>query len=367
MKVRIICKENVHSWILGKFALKMQSCLKELGVNCEIGTEPDETADINHNIIYYEYDGRSEGVNTMMITHIDEFGKLQMIRDSLKTSSMGICMSNQMMHWLGSMGVDKTKLSYVDPAHDGCALIKKYVIGIASRVYSDGRKREYFFERFAKDLDPRIFEFKFMGAGWEKQVEILKDNGFSVAYFNEFVRKEYYKFIQSLDYYLYTGTDEGQMGFVDAAAAGVPSIVTPQGYHLDAPEALTYPFWEYDDLVKILLDLQTKKLKLINSVETWTWMDYTKKHLEIWKYLLGESCDSKYKDGLNAHLDFVNDETAGIKNKDFILQEEARLLEIDKLHANNKEKNVSTPVNNPFITRIYRAIRRRIKILFVKN
>ena len=342
MKVHIICKEDVNSWILGKFALKMQSCLLQLGVSCDIGKNFDETADINHNIIYYEYDAHHAGINTMMITHIDEWQKFNQIQGEMSSCSMGICMSRQMMQWLAKMGVDKTKLCFVDPAHDSCALIKKYVIGIASRVYADGRKREYFFNRFADDLDPRFFEFKFMGAGWDKQVKCLRDKGFTVVYFNNFIRKEYYKFIQSLDYYLYTGTDEGQMGFVDAAAAGVPSIVTPQGYHLDAPDALTYPFWEYEDLISILRGLQANRMKLIKSVEYWTWMDYTKKHLEIWKYLLGEKVVSNYNDGINSAIGLLDDPTLTLDPL-FFEQEKKRLEKIDIMHEENKRNNLSVP------------------------
>lgn len=357
MKVNIICKEDVHSWILGKFALKMQECMRELGIECTISKFPDNNADVNHNIVYYEFDGIHRNIDTVMITHIDELEKFEFIKNNIESMSMGICMSNQMTHWLSRMRIDKTKLCYVDPAHDGCAMIKKYVVGIASRVYSDGRKREFFFNKFATDLDPRFFEFKFMGGGWEKQVQALKQKGFSVVYFDRFIREEYYKFIQSLDYYLYTGTDEGQMGFVDAAAAGVPSIVTPQGYHLDAPDALTYPFWTYEDLISILLKLQNDRKKLIDSVANWTWMDYTKKHIEIWEYLMDKKIDSNYHDGLNSYMDLQHEKI--LVDDAFVETELLKLKEMSALHAENKKRaanNIST----------IRKILSRIKHIIIK-
>lgn len=338
MKVNIICKEDVNSWILGKFALKMQECMIKLGVECSISKYPDDNADINHCIVYYEFDGKHRNIDTVMVTHIDEVEKLELVQKNIGELSMAICMSKHMTQWLTKMGVDKSKLCYVDPAHDSCALIKKYVIGIASRVYADGRKREVFFNNFADDLDPNYFEFKFMGAGWESQVAALKSKGFSVVYYDKFIREEYYKFIQSLDYYLYTGTDEGQMGFVDAAAAGVPSIVTPQGYHLDAPEALTFPFWTYEDLISILLKLQSDRQKLVNSVRTWTWMDYTRKHIEIWQYLMGIKQESSYIDGLNSYLE-LQDDVIGF-DKDFSDKELAKLKVLSDLHKENKKSAV---------------------------
>ena len=41
------------------------------------------------------------------------------------------------------------------------------------------------------------------------------------------------------------------MGFLDACAAGVKTIVTPQGYHLDAMRGITHGFKELPELVAI--------------------------------------------------------------------------------------------------------------------
>ena len=237
-----------------------------------------------------------------MVTHIDDLSKLTFIKKILDASSMCICMSKQTMDWLVKMGLRKDRLCYVDPAHDGIATPKKYVIGIACRVQKDGRKREFFLDNLAKDLDPMYFKFKIMGDSWDKQVKSLRTAGFQVEYFNEFIKEKYYPMIESLDYYLYMGQDEGQMGFVDAAAAGIPSITTPQGYHLDAKDALTYPFSTYEEMLEIFLGLQNERKKIVNSVSDWTWMNYTKKHVEIWKYLLNEKVESGYVDGLNSFL-----------------------------------------------------------------
>ena len=107
--------------------------------------------------------------------------------------------------------------------------------------------------------------------------------------------------ISSLDYYLYMGKDEGQMGFVDAVAAGVKTIVMPQGYHLDAKNAITHSFDSVEELQKIFLDLQREKSDLVESVSTWNWLDYTRKHVEIWRFLIDrKDLKSDYVDGLNS-------------------------------------------------------------------
>jgi len=305
MRVNIVNYEK-DSWILEKFAIKMQSELTKMGIGCTIKDKVDTDADINHHLIYTNYDGVPSTHDTLMITHVDDTYKLDKAINGTQKSCMGICMSSQMMNWLIQMGADKNKLCYVVPAHDQVAKPKKIKVGLASRVYPDGRKNEKYLNKLAHVLDPAYFNFAIMGAGWEDQVCKLREAGFEVEYYSDFIREKYYPMIESLDYYLYMGHDEGQMGFVDAAAAGIPSIVTPQGYHLDAPAALTNPFDTYEELRDILLEIQEKKMAIVNSVSDWTWKDYTIKHVEIWRYILGEQVASSYKDGLNSNLKQLN-------------------------------------------------------------
>jgi len=337
MKVHIICGNIENNWILGKFATKLQECLTKLGVSCDISPFSDNTADINHAIHYAYASDDPRGIETMMITHLDELEKLNLIRNKMERTSMGICMSNDTMHWLAKMGIRQDKLSYVNPAHDGCALIKRYSIGIASRVYPDGRKNEWYFNKLAEDLNPLYFHFKFMGAGWEEQVKKLKEKGFEVTYYDRFIRSKYFRFIQSLDYYLYTGTDEGQMGYLDAAASGIKTIVTPQGYHLDAPEALTLSFWTYDDLKEILLSLQKERESIVHSMDNWSWMAYAKKHVELWNFLLGENVQGEYEDGIASYFRLKEENI--IVDSSFVETEESRLMNLSDLHCQSRQNN----------------------------
>ena len=77
------------------------------------------------------------------------------------------------------------------------------------------------------------------------------------------------------------------MGFLDAVAAGVGTIVTPQGYHLDTEFEITYPVRTIDEIVSALHEIQKKKEASIRFSKLWTWKNYALKHLEIWKYMLG--------------------------------------------------------------------------------
>jgi hypothetical protein len=114
----------------------------------------------------------------------------------------------------------------------------------------------------------------------------------------------YTQMIPRLDYYLYMGQDEGSMGFIDALAAGVGTIVTPQGYHLDAPNGITYAFNTLSELEAIFKKIAADRKLLTDAVSDWTWEYYAKKHLDLWNYLLtGKVSVVNYKDGIQALTD----------------------------------------------------------------
>ena len=211
-------------------------------------------------------------------------------------------MSKEQMDKLINMGLDKNKLCYINPAHDGVIPVKKWVVGLASRVYKDGRKNETYLNKLADALDAHYFKFKIMGANWEAQVDYLCSKGFEVEYWTDFDYEVYTKkFFADMDYYLYMGLDEGQMGFVDAQSAGVKTIVTAQGYHLDSDSPITHPFMTYDELEKIFLSIQAEKMDIVNAMQNWTWEKYALKHLQIFEYLKsGKIIENDFTDGLNS-------------------------------------------------------------------
>ena len=304
MKVRIVCYEDLDLWILGKFARKMNLELNALGIQCDIGSTPDPDADINHHIIYYYYDGKPSTIDTVMITHIDEDWKLERVKNQLTVAPMGICMSAATVTQLANSGVPRSRLSHVLPAHDRVMRPRKIVIGITSKIHSDGRKRELLLLDLADQISASEFSFKIMGAGWDFIVENLRKKGFHVEYHNAFDFQLNQQLVPSFDYYLYLGLDEGAMGFVDALAAGVKTIATPQGYHLEAVNGITHPFVTLDELASAFHQISAERHALTNAVASWNWQDYALRHIEIWDYLLtGEAkrlLESNRHDGIDS-------------------------------------------------------------------
>lgn len=307
MKVRIVCYEEVHSWIIGKFALRMQDVLNSLGHDVSIDNVVDETADINHHLIYRGYSFESSGIQTLMVTHVDSTKKMNLLKKQLKTAQMGICMSRETMDSMANLGIPRERLSYVNPAHDGVIQPRKMLVGLTCRVQEDGRKREYFLTKLIEYIQPKDFSFVIMGDGWGEQVENLRNAGFEIEWYEGFDYDKYNEIIPSLDYYLYMGQDEGQMGFVDALAAGVKTIVTNQGYHLDAENGISYGFDSFDDMVRVFQNIAADRYRLVDSVKSWNWHDYTVKHIDIWNFLLAKQNnevfnvnEKPYSDGISS-------------------------------------------------------------------
>ncbi len=287
MKVRIVCYEDPEAWILGKFATRMCEQLKEIGVDASLGRTVDEHSDVNHHICYLSYEGWQKGLNSLMVTHVDSVGWVRLLRRQLETADLGVCMSAQTATELIGAGLPANRICYVNPGHDGVIAPRRLRVGSTTRLYEDGRKNEDAFTGILDRLPKDDLHFVIMGAGWEKVVERMAGSGFSVDLHSTFDLQRYRELIPELDYFVYFGNDEGSMGFVDAVAAGVATIVTPQGFHLDVAEGITHAIDTLDDLASTLATIVAKRQRRIARVSEWSWRRYAEKHLDLWQHLSG--------------------------------------------------------------------------------
>lgn len=319
MKINIIYYEA--GWILYKFAQCVYDELKAIGLDVTMSKKFDPSADINHYFVPNYADLVDEST-TFMITHVDTARKVAQIKEQTEKGGIGICMSLDTRNRLIANGVKANKLCYINPAQDGQIKPKKVALGFTHRVYDDSRKRESMLIDICKQINPDIFRFVIMGAGWENIIAQMKDLGFETEYYPEFDKQKYNELMVNLDYYCYFGFDEGSMGYLDAVAAGIGTIVTPQGYHLDTECEITYPVSTIDEIVDALHDIENRKKKNFRFIETWTWKNYAMKHLEIWKYMLGAedlksilSTRGWYTDGIYSLLINDLDESKSLKEK----------------------------------------------------
>lgn len=286
MKIQIVNYEmGSNNGILSKYSNKLNEELKKLGQDSRVFNVPSRDVTVNYHINYlpYKHENSPDTINALMITHIFENYKLSAIRKGMETADIGICMSSETMEKLIDWGIPKEKLTTILPAHDG-HVRRHQIVSILTNVYPDGCKREEMFTELVKTLDKNKWAFRIMGSGWHDILVPLVADGLQVDYFAEFNYDIHKQILESSDYSLYFGKDEGSMGILDSANAGVKTITTNQGFHKDI--GIDYPFDTQQELNDIFAKLS------VNKVEDWTWKNYAINHLKLF-----ESINASPKNG----------------------------------------------------------------------
>lgn len=288
LRVRIVLSPDNASWILEKMAQRLADAAASNNVTVDVASVPDLSADLNHWMSYAFANERHSTPTTMTITHLDDPYKIAMVARLLKKSvDLGICLSSDHARYLAEQGVPAERLAHVVPGHDFVASPRPIVIGITTRLYKDGRKREAMLVELARTVDLGAFRFDIFGAGWEPVIERLEAAGARIRYFpgtTDFVA-DYQAIAEALphfDYYLYLGRDEGSLGTLDALAAGVKTIVTPQGFHCDLPGGITHPVWTQEELNQIFHQLAQERRSLAAAAAPFSWDAYAKAHCRLW-------------------------------------------------------------------------------------
>jgi len=282
---------NERGWILEKMARRLAECLPRWNVRATISTRPSEAVDVNHWMIYYDLKAESSARTSLAITHVDRPAKLHVLKQRLRHADVGICMSRMTMDQLARSGIPREKLCYILPAHDGDVRARRIVLGLTTQIRPDRAKREHVLVKCARSMRLDAFHFSIIGPRWEPIIPMLEASGATVDYSpgagdNTRHRAMVLRRLATFDYYLYMGWDEGSMGLLDALAAGIPTIVTPQGFHLDIEDGITYPITDADDLCAVLAGLARERQGRIKGVARLTWDQYARNHALVWRALV---------------------------------------------------------------------------------
>ena len=304
IKVRLVLKDEHRGWILEKFALRLAENLPNWGVEAVIAGQPSHDADVNHWIWYCDLDGKMCSRNTLFVTHVDRPAKLLLLKNRLKQADMAICMSRMTVEELIRRGIRREKICFITPAHDSRMKPRRIIIGITSQLRPDKAKREDLLVKLAETMILDAFQFEIIGSGWERIIPRLEAAGAVVRYFpgtgNSLQDYEInLERVPTFDYYLYLGFDEGSMGTLDALAAGVPTIITPQGFHLDIKSGITLPFSTEAQLRDVFTKLAHERQSRIDSVSNLTWNEYARQHAIVWRAILINDQESDISDLLH--------------------------------------------------------------------
>lgn len=274
MKINIVnYEQGVNNGILSKYANKLNEGLIKLGEDSRVGRVPNKDVDVNYHINYlpYKQENSPDTINALMITHIFDGYKMDAVKKGMETADIGICMSSETLEQLVTAGIPREKLTVILPAHDG-HVRRHQVVAILTNVYPDGCKREGMFTELVKTLDYNKWAFRIMGSGWHDILAPLVADGLQVDYFSEFQYDLHKQILDSSDYSLYFGKDEGSMGILDSVNAGLKTIAPNTGFHREI--GIDYPFDTQEELNIIFAGLNK------NPVVDLTWAKYARRHLE---------------------------------------------------------------------------------------
>lgn len=291
-RVRLVLTPDNQSWIIEKMARRLAELVGDYGVIADIADQPDPAADINHWMSYAFANVQHKTSATMLITHLDDPYKIRLVKGELRSGvNVGICLSSHTRDMLVTQGVAPSSLAWIVPGHDFVASPRRIVIGITTRLYPDGRKREAMLVKLAARMRLDGFAFRIFGLGWEDVIPVLEASGAQVVYrpgTSDYVDdyREIAENLPEMDYYLYLGRDEGSLGTLDALAAGVKTIVAPQGFHVDLPGGITHPVWSQHDLEACFKAILSERDERAAAVADCTWQNYARDHAVVWRAIL---------------------------------------------------------------------------------
>ena len=287
MIINLVLSPENKGWIIEKFGNRLSENLKKSGHEVFLGDEILPHVDVTH-FLSYNFVEQSYGYRTAMVTHIDDVLKIRHLKNLLEKNFVDklVCMSKSTVEHLVKNGLPRESLTYVLPAVDDLPPKKQIRIGLSGRIYKDGRKNELWLRNLAKGMTLENFEFHIFGSGWDEVTNWLISSKAKVKTYAETSNYStdhalILENLPHLDYWMYLGFDEGSMGSLDAALAGVPLIVTPQGFHLDL--VFTKNLWveSSDQLLQIMNNLSSEKPNDLDY-RYWTWERYSEDHLDIW-------------------------------------------------------------------------------------
>lgn len=291
-QVHLVLTPDNKSWIIEKMAGRIAEHAPEFGFEVSTGESERPDADLNHWMSYAFANVPHRTPATMLITHLDDPYKVGLVKNELASGvDIGIALSSHTVDMLTAAGAAPESLAFAVPGHDFAAAPRRIVIGLTTRLYPDGRKREAMLIALASHMRLDRFRFEIFGSGWDEVIPRLEAAGAEVRYWpgtSDF-RADYLKMVQHIpgfDYYLYLGRDEGSLGTLDALAAGVKTIVTPQGFHVDLPGGITHPVWSQEDLEKVFATLDRELALRTAAVEALSWRTYAQAHTIVWRAIL---------------------------------------------------------------------------------
>ena len=277
------------SGIVSRIAGELYTALKGYeGIEVHLSEFPIEGYDVVHHFIYTMATKTDAAVTTTMITHVDSPQKIKKVGRLIESGVVGICMSLHTQNFVESFLEPSTneRLFMVPPVPMIEKVKRRIRLAYVSNSYSDGRKRERLLVDAIKSLETQWVRIDLMGAGLQVVADELEKVGVQVDLTVGFENSQYQRILETADYFLYLGLDEGAISILDACAAGVEVITTDQGFHRKLVGNRTHFIDSEEELHLFLKQKIHERKSQSKSARLDEWPGYAERHLRIWEQLI---------------------------------------------------------------------------------
>jgi hypothetical protein len=257
------------------------------GIEVELSAFPVSGFDVVHHFIYTMATSTDAAVTTAMITHVDSLQKMNKVGALIDSGVSGICMSTHTKTFLEAQLQFSTidKLFVVPPVPMIKDVRRKIRLAYVSNSYSDGRKREELLVGALRYLDSDWVRIDLMGTGLQVLADKIETAGLQVHLTDGFSSHQYQEIMETADYLLYLGLDEGAISILDACAAGVEVITTDQGFHRTLASKRTHFIDSDEGLNSFLKQKIDERKSQSETARLDEWPGYAERHIRIWKQL----------------------------------------------------------------------------------
>jgi hypothetical protein len=295
MLIEIILSQENKGWVIEKIAQKLAENIELQQHEVRILEKPTGKARITHWMHYMnvrEDEYVKCGINTFMVTHVDDIWKFKKLKNVIKKNFIPIYLSEEHRDY-ASKKIDSNTFSFFAKPGSDLAEIKRseiVSITIASHVYPDGRKNEKYLSKIANEIDLNGCHFNLIGKRWSPTAtELRKANASVLEYSKEIGNYPSYdeinSIIRSSDLFMYLGFDEGSMGALDAYLLGTRLLISNQGFHREFKGMAVDLFEDYESFKSKFENFIFQNLNFIKDTKSWGWQRYALEHLSIWEQL----------------------------------------------------------------------------------
>ena len=286
---RIHIVEPYHSMAMQN----MSAAFSELAKLYEVttGETVDDAADLNIHMPWHSLTGleRGNSKHLAVYTHCNAGAEASLL-DACKRADLITAMSFEGRRELVHMGVDPKKIHVIYSAANQYQF-RRRLIAIVGYPQPNNRKRESILFDLAWKYDLNMYEFLFVGSGWENTASALASLGVTVQAFHAETYEAINSIYHRIDALLVTGYIEGgPLPLLEAMASGCKVFSPSFGYAAD----LLNPGDIYDgpdDLIQKLDEYFTSAIDNARLAHAWGWQDYISEYALVIGRLLGTSVD----------------------------------------------------------------------------